>query len=171
MNSPLSPQTVRAVARAAMNGGRTVRFAMRGCSMLPLLHAPMVLVVAPLAARARIGEVLVFAQGPTQVVHRVVAFTGQRYVTSGDAQPHITEIVAPADVLGRVDSVWEHAFPSARRVDDPLFYLRGHWYARSSTFRRRTAGAKARAARAVRRLACVTGLRRSQPITPNDPSR
>jgi hypothetical protein len=171
MSSPLSPQTVRAVARTALTGGRSVRFAMRGGSMLPLLRAPMVLVVALHEGRARLGDILVFAQGQTQVVHRVVGFAGDRYVTSGDAQPHITEVVAPADVLGRVESVLEHALPTARRVDGLLFCLRGYWYARSYQLRRRAADVKARAARAVRRLGVVTGLRRAELTTPHDPSR
>ncbi len=144
MSTALCAQTVRAVAEAAMSGGRRARFSMRGSSMLPLLHEPMILVVAPVERRAQVGELLVFTQSDAQIVHRVVGFAGGEYITSGDAQPHLTERVPSSDVLGVVESVWEDGSESARRVDTRGHRLRGSWYARAYFIRRRRAAARAR---------------------------
>jgi hypothetical protein len=156
MSASLSPQTVRVIARVATDSGRRVRFAMRGHSMLPLLRDPMILEVAPLTRRSEVGDVIVFAWGEIQVAHRVIGYNEDRYLTSGDAQPLVTEKVAPADVLGQVDSVWEDASASARRVDTRIHRLRGFWFARAHPLRRLAAGTRAFGRSSMRRLLCLT---------------
>jgi hypothetical protein len=152
MSAPLSPETVRTIARLATASGRHVRFAMRGSSMLPLLREPMILEVAPLTPRTRVGDVIVFACGDIQVAHRVIRYDGVRYLTSGDAQPLVIEEVGPADILGRVECVWQNAAASARRVDVGAHRLRGWWYANAHPVRARAAGARALAKRTIHRV-------------------
>jgi len=112
--------------------------------MLPLLHEPMILEVAPLTRPANVGDVLVFVQGDVQVAHRVIRRIGYRYITSGDAHPWVLENVSPADVLGYVEAVWEDASHYARRVDGRVHRLRGYWYARINPVRRIASRIKAR---------------------------
>jgi len=82
----------------------------------------------------------------------VIRYSGLRYITSGDAQPLVTEDVAPADVLGRVEAVWEDGSASARRLDTHARRLRGVWLARAHPMRAIAAATRTRAARALRRL-------------------
>ena len=119
-----------AVAQVVVESGRTARLALRGTSMLPLLRERMALEVRAVGRGARVGDVLVFAQGESYVAHRVVGRRGVDYLTCGDAQPEITEQVAPAAVLGRVVAVWSDLSGDARRVDDWRHRLRGQWYGR-----------------------------------------
>ena len=112
-----------------------VRLAMRGSSMLPLLREPMVLDVAPLRRRARVGELIVFTDGERCVAHRVLGYTGDGYITGGDAHPERTEHTPLDAVLGRVRAVWSDDSASARRVDGALFRFRGAWYARARVLR------------------------------------
>jgi hypothetical protein len=143
MSAALSPQTLQAIARVATESGRRVRFEMRGLSMLPLLREPMLLEVARLSRRASVGDVLVFAWGDIQVAHRVIGYDAENYLTCGDARPLITENVAPGEVLGRVEAVWQDSSLSARRVDDGFHRLHGRCFAFSHPIRRRAAAAKA----------------------------
>jgi hypothetical protein len=129
MSETLSPRTLRTVARIAAEAGRQVRFAMRGGSMLPLLHEPMILDVAPLTRRANVGDVLVFAYGEIQIAHRVIRVGEEHYITNGDAQALARERVPARDVLGRVAAVWENTSPAARRIDRGTYRLRGWCYA------------------------------------------
>lgn len=124
-----------AALRFATEACGRVRLAMRGNSMLPLLHEPMVLDVAPLRRRARFGEVIVFAEGERWVVHRVLGYTADGYITGGDALPDLTESPTLAAVLGRVRAVWSDDSAAARRVDGPLFRIRSAWYARRRMLR------------------------------------
>jgi hypothetical protein len=150
VSAALSPDTVRVMARVAIESGRRVRFAIRGRSMSPLVREPMVLEVAPLQGRARIGDILVFAWGDNQVAHRVVGYAAENYVTCGDAQPGATEIVAPSLVVGRVHSIWKNGSAPARRVDGTCRRLCGLLYAHGYPIRRRAARSAA-IARAARR--------------------
>ena len=120
--------------------------------MLPLLGEPMVLEVAPSIQRSKVGDVIVFAQGEIQVAHRVIRFNREFYVTSGDAQPLATEDVAPADVLGCVESVWEDCSASACRVDTRAHRLLGLWLVRAHPMRATAVRARALARRALLRL-------------------
>lgn len=114
--SEIPPRARLAAARSRIQAGGSVRLAMRGVSMLPLLHAPMEIQVEPLSRAACIGDVIVFEDRQRYVVHRVVGYTADAYVTSGDAQPHITEIVPPRAVLGRLSQ------PSlVARIAGPLY--------------------------------------------------
>jgi hypothetical protein len=143
VSATLSPHTVRAIARVATESGRRVRFEIRGRSMLPLLREPMILEVAPLLSRSLVGDVLVFAWGDAQVAHRVIGYNTENYITCGDAQPLVTEKVAPSAVLGRVEAVWKDGSASACRIDGRFHRLRGTCCARAYPIRKRAAAAKA----------------------------
>lgn len=133
--SGVSHRARHAAARATLVRGDRVLLAMRGTSMLPLLRAPMVLEVVPLRRRARIGEILVFDQRDHYVVHRVVRYQGDAYVTSGDAQPHVVEVVPPQNVLGRVAAIRRDDGEGAPRVDGILMRVRGWSLARLHVLR------------------------------------
>jgi hypothetical protein len=135
MMPEIAPLTRLAVARIAVEGGRRVKLAIRGGSMLPLIHEPMTLDVGPLQRPARIGELVVFRCGDAYVAHRVVRRSATRYVTSGDACPETVEEVDAADVLGRVEAIWSDASRGAVRVDTALHRLLGTIYARARPVR------------------------------------
>jgi hypothetical protein len=120
-----------ALPRLVIERGRHAKLAIRGVSMLPLLREPMTIDVEALRQPARIGDVLVFRAGEVYVAHRVLRRCGDRYVTSGDANPEIVEHVDPADVLGRVAAVWSDARPGAVRIDSRFHRLCGLLYARA----------------------------------------
>lgn len=169
-----SPAIQLELARTVTESGGSVRLAMRGRSMLPLLHEPYVLHVSPLARPPRIGDIVVFRESGRHVVHRVVRLDDGRIRTSGDAQPDRFESVRPEDILGRVDSVWTGRAPQARRVDGPAFRLRGAYYARMYPVRRTVACAfdllrRARAPwkRPRRFLLLYELLRSNAPVLPD----
>lgn len=133
-----------AVVRALLASGHRVRLAMRGPSMAPLLREPMIIEVEPLRAPAVLGDVLLYEAGGACVAHRVFGRGGGWYRTSGDAPPAIAELVPETAVLGRVAAVWSDATPSARRVDGPLYLLRGRCIARVRQLRRVVAAVRRR---------------------------
>ncbi len=112
-----------AALQILMNDRRRTRVAMRGSSMLPSLHEPMVLdLVAP--HDIRLGDVVVFRQDNVLVAHRVVACRGQHLLTSGDAQPDVVEQIGKHEAIGRVSTVWMDASPGAQRIDGTIHRLR-----------------------------------------------
>ena len=112
-----------------------LRLSIRGRSMQPSISEPMLLQIGP-PAKARVGDVVVFANGGVLVAHRVVGMTASAFVTAGDAQPHIVESVLPEQIVGRVAAIWSDASPTARRVDGCLHRLRGWYYAHLHGLRR-----------------------------------
>lgn len=113
----------------------SLRMPIVGTSMLPSLHAPMMLQLGS-ARRVRVGDVIVFYNGETHVAHRVVALDASGFVTAGDAQPQVSERVHPGDVVGRVVAVWSNAGPRAFRVDRHRHRLRAAYFARAYRLRR-----------------------------------
>ncbi len=93
------------------------RVAVRGESMQPLLHAPMVLELGP-PDGARIGDIVVFFKDGVLIAHRLFAKRNGTYYTCGDAQPWIVERVEERLVVGRVVAVYADARPDAGRIDD-----------------------------------------------------
>ena len=114
-----------AIVRAAMSGGHTARIAMRGASMLPLLHEPMVLEVEHLTGTPRVGDIIVFRAGPRLVAHRVIGNKADVILCCGDAQPDRIDVVEQSDIVGLVAAVWSHDGQDATRVDSAFFRLRG----------------------------------------------
>ncbi len=121
----------------ALAHGNHARVAMRESSMLPLLHEPQVLEIAPLRGRLRVGQIAVFRDGARLVAHRVVRIRGDIIWCAGDARPHATERIDRASIVGVVDRVRAHAQPNASRVDGLIFSLRGDIYARTRVIRAR----------------------------------
>ncbi len=123
-----------ATAAAMLRDRGLLRLALHGTSMLPSIAEPMVLQIGG-ARHARIGDVLVFRDHDALVAHRIVAIAADGFRTAGDAQPHVVESVARAQVVGRVVAVWSDP-SAARRVDDRAHRLRGWYYARFHGVRR-----------------------------------
>jgi hypothetical protein len=120
-----SQESLLTLPRIAIDRGLPVRLAIRGGSMLPLLRDSMAIEVEGLREPARVGEILVFRYGCAYVAHRVLRRLGDRYVTTGDAQPEVVELVDAPDVLGRVRAVWSDGSSSAARVDTLAHRLHG----------------------------------------------
>lgn len=131
----LSAVTQAELVRGALAAGRPARVAMRGTSMLPLLHEPMVLELRSHALGVPVGAIAVFPAGDRIVAHRIIALHGDRVVCCGDAQPHRPETVERACILGTVARVWSTPDAGAERIDGPLFRLRGAVYARTRALR------------------------------------
>ncbi len=123
----------------------TPRVAMRGSSMLPLLHEPMVLELGPAAGRERVGDIVVFERDGQFVAHRITSRRGGVLQTCGDAVPWSPEYPDPASVVGKVVAVMAHDGPNAARVDTPAFWRLGRFKAhlrglRAAPFRLRMLG-------------------------------
>lgn len=140
-----APELRVELARSLAQSGSPVRLAMRGTSMLPLLHQPQVLEVAVPRGAFHIGQVVVFRRDGNHVAHRIVGFESGFVLTSGDAQPHVVERVAREDILGCVQAVWS----GSKRVDTAAFRVRGWFFARFHALRR-TAALAGRIARNAR---------------------
>lgn len=105
----LAASTLRATGR--------LRLGVAGSSMLPAIRPRDVLLVrACPAERVRVGEVVVFLRGGRLFSHRVIARTGERLVTRGDAVPDADPPVEPHELLGCVRRVvrGRRAFRPAR---------------------------------------------------------
>jgi hypothetical protein len=131
----LTPETQAQLVRTALAAGRHARIAMRGRSMLPLLHEPMVLELDRFYGRARVGEVVVFRTKEQLVAHRVVGRRGDALLCAGDAQPARVEMIARSDILGVVVAVWSGVDSNARRIDRALFRVFGIARARTRRLR------------------------------------
>jgi Uncharacterised nucleotidyltransferase len=115
-----------ALIRMLCRNGHRPRLAMRGTSMAPSLREPMVLELARPVGRPKIGAIIVFEDGDRLTVHRVVGFSGSgEILAAGDAASGAVEVVAPARIVGSVARIWSSEPPSAMRIDNPLFRLRG----------------------------------------------
>jgi hypothetical protein len=130
----LGVQRAAALIGSALAAGEHARIAMRGTSMLPLLHEPMVLEIRRAERRPRIGEIVVFRGGDRLVAHRVVGEESGVLRCAGDACPDRTELVPVDDVIGVVAGVWSGG-AAERRVDRALFRLRGAFLARTRVAR------------------------------------
>ncbi len=120
---------------AMLHDNERLRLVIRGRSMQPSISEPMLLQIGP-AAKARVGDVLVFTNGSVLIAHRIVGKAAGAFVTAGDAQPQIVESVLPEQIVGRVCAIWSDASPTARRVDRRLHHLRGWYYAHLHGLRR-----------------------------------
>ena len=119
-----------AAIRMLCRHGYRPRVALRGTSMLPMLHEPMILELEGLARRPRIGEIIVFEQDDRLTAHRVVGLrSGDRVFAAGDAVRMAPDVIKPSRMVGKVARVWSSTDPHAKRVDGPLFRLRGVLYA------------------------------------------
>ena len=79
------------------------RLRVAGASMSPTLRVgDTILVNAFTKASPVIGEFVTFVQGDRVRTHRVVALSGSRLITRGDANLHEDSPINPLDCLGRV---------------------------------------------------------------------
>ncbi|MEZ4466169.1 MAG: S24/S26 family peptidase [bacterium] len=83
----MSAQAAAALALEALAAGHAVRLRARGASMVPFVQDGDVLILAPDAAHAGIGDLVLVPRGDFGVVHRIVARLGQRVCVKGDALP------------------------------------------------------------------------------------
>jgi Uncharacterised nucleotidyltransferase len=131
----LRPDTQAQLVRTALAAGRPARIAMRGTSMLPLLHEPMVLELDRFRGSARVGEIVVFRTNDRLVAHRVVGRRGDALLCAGDAQPGRLEVIDRNDVVGAVAAVWSSPASDARRIDGALLRVLGIACARTRPLR------------------------------------
>lgn len=101
---------------AELEAGRSVRFRVKGRSMLPLLRGLKdEVVVAPCPDGAlRRGEAVLFRYRGRHVLHRVVGRSGDRYRMQGDGVWTACEECGRADIVGVVRKVVR---PSGRVVE------------------------------------------------------
>ncbi|HXN09073.1 MAG TPA: nucleotidyltransferase family protein [Candidatus Acidoferrales bacterium] len=101
------------------------RVAMRGSSMMPLLHEPMLLKLGPSGSDDRVGDILVFKRDGKLVAHRITRLRHGAVQTCGDAQPWSPDYPEAETIVGKVIAVIESDRPDARRLDTLMFRLRG----------------------------------------------
>ena len=100
-----SSQLVGLAASQLRATGR-LRLGVTGSSMLPaILPRDVLLVRACAAERARVGDIAVFLRDGRLFSHRVIARSGARLVTRGDALPAADPPVEPHEMLGCVRRV------------------------------------------------------------------
>jgi len=107
------------LCRDALASGATLRFRIRGTSMLPALWPGESVAVRPIEFSAiRTGDLAVFVRNRHLVVHRVVrrivGATGIGIITRGDAQFHDDPPFGESELLGVVATV--HRFGASRCV-------------------------------------------------------
>jgi hypothetical protein len=87
--------------------GQLLRLRSRGSSMIPALReGDVVTVIAQ--KRCRIGDIILFRQGDSLVMHRVVAKSASRIITKGDALGRLDEPITSQDIWGFAVSVESH---------------------------------------------------------------
>jgi hypothetical protein len=79
--------------------GRTMRFRLGSCSMVPTLRPDDLVTVAP-RDRCRLGEIALYRQDQNLLLHRVVARWGDWIVTKGDGLAWLDVPVPHDAVLG-----------------------------------------------------------------------
>jgi hypothetical protein len=116
----------RNVVKMLCDRGAEPRVAMRGNSMLPVLHEPMVLQLVRYAGEPKLGDVLVFAHGDQLIAHRyLMRMRNGSLVLAGDAMPGRYDVIGPEHVVGTVKAVWSNAGDGAERVDRRSHRARG----------------------------------------------
>ena len=106
--------------------GSAPRLAMRGTSMLPLLHEPMVLQLERFTGHPKLGDVLVFEKANMLVAHRFLTWSRtHELLLSGDAQPASLDVLSADKVVGTVASIWSGNEADAKRIDGALHRARG----------------------------------------------
>ncbi|HXW50572.1 MAG TPA: nucleotidyltransferase family protein [Candidatus Acidoferrales bacterium] len=129
-----NPTTAIEAVKLLVGSQSAPRLAMQGRSMLPLLHEPMVLELAP-AGRLRVGDIVVFEDGGKLVAHRVTKLGSGALQTCGDARPWAPEHPAPGSIVGKVKAVRAHSGENAPVVDTAGFRIRGAIYGRTRAAR------------------------------------
>src|SRR5690554_2193261 len=121
-----------------LRSGNTVRVAVRGISMFPLLmKGDVVLVKQTAIGHLKKGAVVVFEGRDAWVAHRLLRVTNKGLLTRGDANRNIDELVPYSHYKGMVVKIGRARWPLARlalglpgkclaytgKVTGPLFWL------------------------------------------------
>jgi Uncharacterised nucleotidyltransferase len=117
------------VVRLLAGSSAAPRVAMRGSSMMPLLHEPMVLALGPVGD-GRVGDIVVFERAGQLVAHRITRVRRGVLQTCGDAVPWSPEYPEASSIVGKVVAVMAHDGSDATRIDTPSFWRRGIYAAR-----------------------------------------
>lgn len=125
----ISAQTQARLVRVATKNGSSARIAMRGASMLPSLHEPMVLEIGALLSRPKPSQIVIFDAGSRLVAHRVIAVSSNRVLCCGDASGTPFDDVPISKLLGLVVAIYASGEPGAARVDTLFFKVRGRFFA------------------------------------------
>lgn len=78
------------------------RWQVEGHSMMPTLPQGCEIEIVPLTGRPRLGDVVVFVEGDSLVVHRLVHRARGFWITQGDARATPDRHLDTASLLGRV---------------------------------------------------------------------
>lgn len=98
----MSFETVtKAMALELLARGLPFQFIARGASMRPFVRDGDVLIVAPEAERAQVGDLVFIPQG-SFTIHRVIARIGERVWVKGDALPRADGVFLRSELLGLV---------------------------------------------------------------------
>lgn len=84
--------------------GERITIPLRGHSMEPLLREGCSITLAPIEKAAEVGDVVLFRNNGTHILHRIVSIKGDRITTQGD-NCYSTEETKAADIVARLDKV------------------------------------------------------------------
>lgn len=93
------------IARAATGTGGCLWIRVTGKSMNPLIRHGDRVLVAPLRAPARVGQIVLLDSGGAPLLHRIVDIDGGWLITRGDSRRSFDPRLPAAAVLGRVMAV------------------------------------------------------------------
>jgi len=130
---PLTAATWTPLLREALAREGRFRLTLRGTSMLPTLPIECEIEVAPLAQRAPIGSLVVFAVGDTLVAHRLVRRAGGHWVMQGDGRRASDPPIGAEQILGVVVAAYRDGLRCWPGRVEPA--LRWFWVARYSLLR------------------------------------
>lgn len=92
--------------------GKPVKITLVGTSMQPTLCNGDMLTLELLASEPHVGDVVLFRYAGRHLLHRIIAFDGNKYTMRGDNCAS-TETVSPSDIVARLTSV-KHTHPLRR---------------------------------------------------------
>lgn len=100
----------------------------QGQSMLPTLPPGSTIEIHPVRQDETLGDILVFAERSTLVVHRLVARHHNRWILQGDNRTEWDPPVQPAQVIGRVlKATYQGSLTYPHKFDRMIAYF---WIAR-----------------------------------------
>jgi phage repressor protein C with HTH and peptisase S24 domain len=100
----------------------------QGKSMLPTLPSDCTIEIHPMRREARLGELLVFADKNTLVVHRLVARHSERFILQGDNRAVWDAPISPEQVIGRVfQATYQNTLVYPHKLNGLIAYF---WIAR-----------------------------------------
>ena len=108
--------------------GRSVRFSVKGFSMMPLLRSEIdEVLLEPVICNIKVGEILLFRYLGKHILHRVIDIKSspsedgcKRYILRGDNVVGRREVASSCDVIGRVKCVYLKSDANGYREAKPI---------------------------------------------------